>query len=213
MRRFVVDAASPDPAAIEAAADAIRGGGLVIVPTDTLYGLAANPFDDQAVERVFAAKGRASNQALPLVASDLEQVEQHIGALALDARRLAVKFWPGPLTILLPAPPSLAIAVSGGTGRVGVRVPNEPIARELCRVTGCPVTATSANRSGEPASADPDQAARSLLSGGADIDVLLDGGPTPGGPPSTIVDMTAEGIRIVRVGALGWEDIQTWLNR
>ena len=204
MRRLIVDAASPSAEAIGEAASLIASGGVVAVPTDTLYGLAADPFSADAVERVFAIKGREAAHALPLIAADADQVAEQIGALGPIASRLAAAFWPGPLTLLLAAPTTLADAVSGGTGRVGVRVPAHAVARAICRAAGRPVTATSANVSGEPASADPDVVARAL---GDRVGLLVDAGRTPGGPPSTIVDVTGTTPRLVRAGAIEWEEV------
>jgi L-threonylcarbamoyladenylate synthase len=123
--------------------------------------------------------------------------------------RLALKFWPGPLTLLIAAPAALASEVTAGTGRVGVRVPAHDVAREVCRAADRPLTATSANRSGQPATADPDEVERAL---GDDVDLLIDAGLTPGGAPSTIVDVTDAAPRLVRAGAVPWSDIQAWLS-
>jgi L-threonylcarbamoyladenylate synthase len=112
--------------------------------------------------------------------------------------------------LLIAAPSTLAPDVTGGTGRVGVRVPDNVVARAVCRAVGYPVTATSANVSGEPATADPDEVERSM---GARIDLLIDGGSTRGGPPSTIVDVTEPVPRLVRAGAISWDDIQACLVR
>ncbi len=204
-----VDPVSPGLAAIEQAARVIRAGGVVAMPTDTLYALAADPFRADAVARVFAVKGRSAERALPLIAADAEQVASAIGALPAVARRLAAAYWPGPLTLLLEAPRSLPAAVTGGTGRVGVRVPAHRVARDLCRACASPLTATSANRSGEPPTGDPDEVDRAV---GARIDLLLDAGNTPGGPPSTIVDVTGPEPRLVRAGAVSWSEVLTCLR-
>jgi L-threonylcarbamoyladenylate synthase len=191
-------------AAVRRAAAAIAAGGIVAIPTDTLYGLAANPFDAAAVGRLFAAKGRPDQRPIPLVAADRAQVAGHLGALPPLGDRLAARYWPGPLTLLIRAPDALAPAISAGTGRVGVRVPAHAVTRALCAAAGHPITATSANRSGDPATADPDEVARTM---GDRIDVLLDGGRTPGGAPSTIVDVSEPQVRLVRAGAVPWEEI------
>jgi L-threonylcarbamoyladenylate synthase len=210
MRRVFVDRDAPQRDAIQEAAKWIRNGGLVAIPTDTLYGLAADPFNAAAVARVFLAKGRLADRALPLVASDAEQVAAHLVPLGPDARSLAERFWPGPLTVLVHAPVSLPASVTGGTGRVGVRVPAHDIARAICRAVGRPVTATSANVSGAPATSDPDVVEQSL---GEHIDLLIDTGPTTGGAPSTIVDVTEQPPRLVREGAIRWTEIEGWLRR
>src|SRR4051812_49705374 len=120
MRRLVIDARRPDAMALEQAAALILAGEIVAVPTDTLYGLAADPFSASAVTRVFAAKGRGAERALALVAADVAQIEHHLGPLGPDARRLAATFWPGPLTLLVPRPATMPDAVTGGLAQVGV---------------------------------------------------------------------------------------------
>ena len=205
MLRLAADAAS-----LQVAAEVIAAGGIVATPTDTLYGLAADPFRADAVARVFAVKGRSSERALPLIAADVKQIESHLGSLPPMGRRLAEKFWPGPLTLLVGAPAALTRDVTGGTGRVGVRVPAHAVARGLCRACERPLTATSANVSGEPPASDPDEVARML---GARIDVLLDAGRAPGGRPSTIVDVTGSAPRLVRAGAIRWDQVQACVNR
>jgi L-threonylcarbamoyladenylate synthase len=209
MRRVFVDPEAPQRDALQEAAKWIRNGGLVALPTDTLYGLAADPFRSDAVARIFMVKGRTAGSALPLIAADVDQIAARLGPLSVPAERLASKFWPGPLTLLIPAPVALAREVTAGTGRVGVRVPAHDIAREICRAADRPITATSANRSGQPATADPEEVERTL---GEDVDLLIDAGPARGGAPSTIVDMTGPTPRLVREGAVGWSEIQAWLG-
>jgi L-threonylcarbamoyladenylate synthase len=209
MRRVFVDPEAPQRDALQEAAKWIRTGGLVALPTDTLYGLAADPFRADAVARVFTVKGRAEGRALPLIAADADQIAARLSPLSPLAERLAAKFWPGPLTLLIPAPAALSRDVTGGTGRVAVRVPAHDIARAICRAADRPITATSANRSGHPATADPAEVERAL---GDDIDLLIDTGLTRGGAPSTIVDVTAATPRLVRAGAVSWEDIRAWLG-
>jgi len=179
------------------------------MPTDTLYGLAADPFCAAAVTRVFAAKGRAAERALPLVAADTAQIATHLGRLTPVAARLAARFWPGALTMLVPAPAALARDVASAAGSVGVRVPAHDIARAIAAAAGRPITSTSANISGQPATDDPDEVERTL---GDRLDLLIDAGRTPGGLPSTIVDMTAAEPRLVRAGAIPWEEIDAWLR-
>jgi L-threonylcarbamoyladenylate synthase len=209
MRRVFVDPDAPQRDAIQEAATWILDGGLVSIPTDTLYGLAADPFSRDAVARVFAVKGRAAGQALPLIAADAGQVAAHLGALPAAGQRLADKFWPGPLTLIITAPSTLAADVTGGTGTVGVRVPANLIARSICAEAGRPITATSANLSGEPATADPEVVERTL---GDRLDLLIDAGTTRGGAPSTMVDVTGAEPRLVRAGAIAWDEIQAWLH-
>jgi L-threonylcarbamoyladenylate synthase len=159
---------------------------------------------------VYEVKGRPADRALPLIAADARQVSEHLTPLPAAGEALATHFWPGPLTLIVTAPPAIAADVSGGTGRVGVRVPADAVARAICSAAGRPITATSANISGVPATADPDEVERTL---GSRIDLLIDTGRTPGGAPSTIVDVVEDPPRLVRAGAIEWADIQTWLAR
>jgi len=193
---------------VHEAAKLIRAGAVVAIPTDTLYGLAANPFSEEAVLRVFAAKGRPADRPLPLVAADVDQIEVHLGRLPPRAAALAARFWPGPLTLVIAAPAGLAPQVTAGTGSVGVRVPAAAVARAVSLAVGHPITATSANISDEPGTADPAVVEASL---GDRIDLLIDGGTTPGGPASTIVDMTVNPPALVRAGAISWEQVQACL--
>ena len=204
-----VDPGAPQRDALQEAAKWIRNGGLVALPTDTLYGLAADPFRADAVARVFTVKGRAAERGLALIAADVAQIAARLGPLSLTGERLAAKFWPGPLTLLIPAPVALARGVTGGTGSVGVRVPDHDIARAICHAADRPITATSANRSGEPATADPADVERTL---GESVDLLIDTGPTRGGAPSTIVDLTGSSPWLVRAGAVSWDAIQACLG-
>jgi L-threonylcarbamoyladenylate synthase len=205
MTRVVVDPVRPDPTAIAQAAATLRAGGVVAIPTDTLYGLAADPWSSSAVARVFRIKGRRDDRALPLVAASIEQVKQWMGAMNGVAGRLAERFWPGPLTLIMRAPAGLAPEVTAGGETVGVRVPSHAVTRALCAAFERPVTATSANISGEPATEDPNQVAARL---GGGVDYLLDAGTTAGGPASTIVDVTGEQVRLIRAGAVPWKDVE-----
>jgi L-threonylcarbamoyladenylate synthase len=208
MRRLAIDARQPDAMALEEAAALILASEIVAVPTDTLYGLAADPFSTNAVARVFAAKGRAAERAFALIAADIAQIEDCLGPLSPEARRLSAAFWPGPLTLLVPRPATMPDAVTGGLAQVGVRVPAHAVARGLCRASGRPLTATSANPSGAPAPADPGDVARTL---NESVALLLDAGPAPGGAPSTIVDVSDGKVRLVRPGAVSWDEVQACL--
>jgi L-threonylcarbamoyladenylate synthase len=155
-------------------------------------------------------KGRPAERALPLIAADAAQVRRHLGPLSATGARLAERFWPGPLTILVAAPPDLARDVCADDGTVGVRVPGDPVVRAIAAGCGRPITATSANLSGEPATTDPEEVERAL---GDRIDLLIDTGRTRGGAPSTkIVDITGPEPRLVRAGAIPWDEVQAWLD-
>lgn len=197
-----VDPDSPDATAIEQAAGMLRAGLVVAYPTDTLYGLAVDPRNAAAVRRLFALKGRPETSALTLVAAGVDQVRE-AGEMTASAERLAARWWPGPLTIVIAARPVLAPETLGGGTTVGVRVPNHPAAVALARAVGFCITATSANRSGAPAVSTPDAAVEAL----PDVDAVLDGGPAPGGPPSTIVNAATREIVLVRAGAVPWDRV------
>jgi L-threonylcarbamoyladenylate synthase len=208
MRRVWVDPGAPQRDAIEEAAKWILQGRVVAIPTDTLYGLAVDPFRADAAEQLFVVKGRPPEQAIPLIAADAAQVDSTIARLTGVAERLAERYWPGPLTLVVAAPRAMAARVTAGTSTVGVRVPNHEVARAIARVCGRPVTATSANISGQPATSDPDIVEATL---GDRIELLVDSGKTIGGAPSTIVDVTMASPRLVRAGAIAWDEIQQWL--
>ena len=181
----------------------LRKGGVVAYPTDTLYGLAVDPRRDDAVETLFLVKGRNLSAAIPLIAGSVEQASE--AAEFGDAElRLARAFWPGPLSIVVPARPAVSRLLLGGGGTVAVRIPAHPVAQGLALAFGFCVTATSANLSGEPGSADPEVVARSLA---GRIDCLIDAGPAPGGLPSTIVELRDGVPVLVRAGALAWDRV------
>jgi L-threonylcarbamoyladenylate synthase len=203
MQRFIVDPYDPDPAAIAQAADVVRAGGVVAYPTDTLYGLAIDPGSETAAARLFAVKERDPASAIPLVASSVEQAAL-TGRFGPDEVRLARAFWPGPLTIVVPAASALARWIAAADGTVGIRVPAHAVARALADRFGACITATSANRSGRPAAATADDAAATL---GDRIDAVLDAGPVPGGPPSTIVVVRGGVPKLLRTGAVAWDRV------
>jgi L-threonylcarbamoyladenylate synthase len=203
-----VDPRAFRPEDLAPAVEVLRGGGVVAFPTDTFYGLAADPRQAGAVREVFARKGRAAGEALPLVAVSMESVEAFCGPLGGEGRRLATAFWPGPLSLLIDAPASVDRAVHAGTGAVAIRVPDHPVARALAGALGVPIVATSANRSGEP----PARVASALAALGETLWVI-DAGETPGGRPSTIVDARATPPRLVRDGAVPWDRVLGSLTR
>ena len=201
---FRVEAGRPDRHTLLRAAALLRGGGIVAYPTDTLYGLAANPASAAAMAQLYRIKGRPVDLAIPLIASGISQIEAAGGVLGPATRRLAAAFWPGPLTLVIPAWPGLDPSVHAGRGTVAVRVPDHPVASLLADACGWPITATSANKSGEPATMDP-EAVRLALA--VELDGLIDAGPSPGGPPSTIVDAASGAPRLLRAGAVPWDRV------
>lgn len=193
---------APDPRAIREAAALIRGGLVVAYPTDTLYGLAVDPRNAAAVQRLYELKGRPESSALTLIAADLAQVRA-AAELTVDAERLAAHWWPGPLTIVMHARPSLTRAALAGGATVGIRVPAHAVAVALARETGFAITATSANRSGEPPATVADEVATAVPC----VDAILDSGPVRGGAPSTLVDASKVPIVLVRQGVVPWSKV------
>ena len=204
-----IDSASPDPALIARAADFVRRGEVIAIPTDTLYGLAANPFDHAAVERVFAIKGRPKNNPLLLLVDSLEMASELAAQLPAPFDKLARQFWPGPLTIVVSASARLPSGVTAGTGTIGLRLPQAPIAVALIRAAGCPITATSANLSGEQDCSSAEQVERSL---GNRLPLILDGGRSSNQKPSTVIDLSSAAWHIVREGAISRREIEDCLG-
>lgn len=188
---------APLAASIEAAAAALRGGGLAILPTDTVYGLAADGENAAAVARLFRAKGRPPDKAIALLAASAEQAGAVADLEGPEMARLIARWWPGPLTVVARARVALPDGVGAG-GTVGVRVPDDAVTRAVAAALGRPLAVSSANRSGEAAVATFAEAVRDLRDW---ADLALDGGPCPLGLASTVVDCTGERLRVLRQGS------------
>jgi L-threonylcarbamoyladenylate synthase len=199
-----------EPTALAQAIAAIRNAELVVYPTETFYGLAADPYSDVAIDRLFAVKGREAAKAVALIAADTASAFAIAREVPAPARVLAEKFWPGPLTLVLPARDGFGASLLGSDGGIGVRVSPHPIACALAAGLGHPITATSANLSGEPPAITVAQA-RSVLA--ERVKVYLEGGTLAGGAPSTVVVFEAAGVRIVRAGAISEDAIKSALDR
>lgn len=174
-----------------------------MVPTDTLYGLAASITNPGAVARVAAIKGRALGTGMPVLLAASEQVAA-VGAEAPYLEELGAAFWPGGVTLVIPARPEIDPRITDARRTVAVRVPGMAVTREVCRRAGAPITGTSANRHGDP---PPTTAAEARAALGDAVDALLDGGLV-GGTASTIVDLTGDRPRILRAGAVSWDDLR-----
>lgn len=179
------------------AARVVAAGGLVAIPTESYYALGASPVNAQAVERVFQVKQRPERKPLLVLVADLMQLSHLVQSVPRAASLLMERFWPGPLTLVFVAAASLSPVLTGGTGSIGIRLPASPLLLDLLRRVG-PLTGTSANRSGASPVTTAEEVQRAV---GEDIQLILDGGRTAGGPPSTIVDVRGP-IRLVREGAL-----------
>lgn len=196
-----VDPESPDPDAIALAAAALAAGQLVVLPTDSVYGVAADPSLPGAVARLFEAKGRPRTLAIPVLVASLAQAARLV-ALDDRARRAIGAHWPGALTLVLPRKNGVAWDLGDRPGTLAVRMPDHPVALELLTQAG-PLAVTSANPTGEPTPETAD-GVRDLL--GDAVSVYLDAGPSPGGTPSTVLDLSGPEPVVLRAGALPAED-------
>jgi L-threonylcarbamoyladenylate synthase len=201
-----INSESPEPSLIRYAADQIRAGHVLGMPTDTFYGLAADPFNLRAVDRVYEIKSRMRHKPLSLLIEDVAQAEELAKPLPDEFYALAKKFWPGPLTVIVKAASKLPLKVTANTGNVALRVPNAKIPIDVIKTAGIPITATSANLSGE-AECTTALAVRDQL--GVRIPIIVDGGTSPREIASTIVDLTDDDARwkILREGAIPSQEI------
>ena len=190
--------------ALDAAVRAVSRGQAIILPTDTVYGIGCDAFAPAAIAAVLAAKGRDRQTPPPVLIASVAAVDGLARAIPEAARELMAAFWPGPLTIVVQAQPSLAWDLGDTGGTVALRVPNHPTALALLARTG-PLAVTSANRTGQPPATTADEAERAL---GESVAVVLDAGPSPVGEASTIVEATTPQLRILRAGALSREAIE-----
>ncbi len=179
--------------------EVIRSGGVVAYPTDTFYGLGADPRSEAAVERLFSVKGRGAHQPILLLLPDADAVSLWSSSVPAAAKRLMERFWPGPLTLVFAARSNVLPALTAKTGRIGLRVPGNDITRSLLVFLGSALTGTSANRTG---GSDPRTAGDVARELGDRIDLVLDGGPAAGELPSTVVDVSGERPVILRRGAI-----------
>jgi L-threonylcarbamoyladenylate synthase len=177
----------------------LRAGGVIAFPTDTAYGLGADPFCESAVRRLFEIKGRPETKPILVLVDSMEMVNQIADCASLSSivESLARRFWPGPLTLVLPALGNVPRLVTAATGSIGVRLPQAEFARRLIRALGRPITATSANKSGQPSTAS---AAEVLAQLGEDLELLVDGGTLTSPQASTVLDLTVSPPAILREG-------------
>jgi L-threonylcarbamoyladenylate synthase len=198
-----------DPECAPYAAELLRAGELVVVPTDTVYGLAAAASNEAAVRRLYAVKGRSLDKPLPLLIANTVEASA-IGEVTPVAQQLMSRFWPGGLTIVLRRQPGFRSLALAKQETVALRVPDHELVRDIIRLLGEPVTGTSANRSGARA---PVSAAEAALGLGDLVALVIDGGRAPGGVESTVVDVSQGGPRLVREGAVAREELEAALGR
>lgn len=187
------------------AVDALKRGEVIVFPTETFYGLGADAFNEAAVDRVVSLKGRRAENPIPVIVADEKMLEAVVAEIPLAANRLMERFWPGPLTLVLPAKKNLPALLLNRDGGIGVRISSHPLATRLARELGHPITATSANPSGrEPARTL--EKARAYFSG--QLEIFLDGGRLEGKKGSTVMDVSQDKIRIVREGEIPSEELK-----
>ena len=190
---------------VEQATTILKQGGIVACPTDTVYGVVAAINIEPAVERIYQIKGRPRSQALPILLADKSQMVDVAKIVPLLAWRLADKFWPGALTMVLLKAESVSNIVTGGGKTVAVRMANHPMPIAIIRGLGVPIVGTSANLSGHPSALTAEEVRTQI---GDRVDMIIDGGRCPGGIESTIVDLSGEEPRIIRQGAIPPEEIE-----
>lgn len=193
-----------DDPGIVRAADRIRSGGVVVYPTETVYGLGADPFNPVAFERIFSLKGREAEKGLILLIRGRPDLDALVANIPRTAEVLMDAFWPGPLTLVFPASPSLPEHLPGSSPTIALRMSDAPVASALLRHVGGPITSTSANLSGQPPARSAGEALDTL---GGDVDLILDGGTAPDSRPSTLVDVSVPHPRVLRPGRIAETDI------
>ena len=189
----------PSPDAVQRAAEVIKNQGVVVFPTQCLYGLAADAWNPEAIKKIFQIKHRPETNPLLILIhalSDLEKLASHIPE---TAKILMKTFWPGSLTLIFKAAPGVSALLTAGTGKIGIRIPAHPVARALVKAVGQPITGTSANLSGAPGCSRIQTLPNELIQS---VDLVLDAGPLKGGTGSTVVDITCDPPRILRSGAI-----------
>ncbi len=194
---------------ISKAVDILKNGGLIAYPTETFYGLGADATCETAVQKIFAAKGRDFRNPIALIIGKPDDLYPLVNDVPETAKKLMAAFWPGALTIVFSASGDVSPLLTAGSGKIGLRLSAHPFARKLVRQLGKPLTATSANLSAAPDCAD---ASEVILQIGNQINAIIDGGKTPGGMPSTIIDVTCDPPVILREGAVRSDTIKTSLT-
>jgi len=201
-----IEAQHPQPELIKAAADVIQRGGLVAFPTRCLYGLGADALNFKAVNRIFAVKQRSEQNPILVLIDDLSQLGQLVKRIPAVAGDLIDHFWPGKITLVFEAGDTLPDNLTGGSGKIGIRMPGHAVARDLVKAVQGPVTATSANLSGKPGCYRIDDLEPQVARG---LDLILDAGTLKGGAGSTVVDVSADTVTILREGEISAQALFT----
>ena len=209
-QRLKIQGTAADEAALEIASSAILNGSVISLPTDTFYALGADPFNLRAVEQIFRIKGRQPWKPLLLLIDSIEQAESVAQRIPDLFYEIAEEFWPGPLTIILPAAKHVPLKITGGTGTVGIRIPKSDLARNLVEAIDVPIIGTSANLTAYPPCSSAEEVLEQL---GGKIELILDSGKLTATAPSTIIDLTKDPPIIVREGAVSSEALGKYLSR
>jgi L-threonylcarbamoyladenylate synthase len=209
MVRVVVSETNIDEV-LSYAVEALLKGGIVAYPTETFYGLGVKFDREDLLKRLYDVKKRHKDKAIPLIIGERRLLPLVTESTNRKAYYLMERFWPGPLTLILPAKENISRYITANTGKVAVRMPGESFALRFARTVDFPITATSANLSGLPPAQNADAVIRYF---GDTIDLLIDGGPTPGGLPSTLLDVTGEEIVVLREGAISRKSLQEFLKK
>jgi L-threonylcarbamoyladenylate synthase len=205
-----INPARPEPSVISRAAEVLRNGGLVAFPTETVYGLGANALNEAAVAGIFAAKGRPAKNPVIVHVNDHRAAQELVAAWSDEAQVLAERFWPGPLSLVLPRQSHIPDVVTAGGPTVAIRIPRHPIARALIEASGVPLAAPSANRSNRISATTAEHVQRTLQ---GRVAMILDGGPTPGGLESTVLDLSGDSPRLLRPGLVTVLEIESALGK
>ena len=196
--------------AVHDAAKLILSGGVVALPTESFYGLAVHAMDAKAIERLFAVKQRREDNPVLILIASKEDLDSYVDNVSSRARKLVERFWPGGLTMVFYAKPNVPDALTAGTGKIGIRLSSHPVPRALAKAVGAPITGTSANRAGQPSCSTAEEVMEAV---GKDIELILDGGKTPGGKGSTVLDVTLDPPLILREGTVSRDDLSFFLSR
>ena len=202
--RFKIDSTQSLKEGVSIGAETISAGGVVALPTESFYGLSVDATNAQAVDKIFAIKKRGPELPILILISSIEELAKYVIAVPPAAKQLAKRFWPGGLTIIFESAPILPSNLTGGTGKIGIRISSHPVVRTIQRALAVPITGTSANISGTPPCTTADQVLECL---GTEVDLVLDGGPTQGKNPSTVLDVTVDPPLILREGMIRAEEI------
>jgi len=204
--RFKIDSAQSLQEGVSIGAETILGGGVVALPTESFYSLSVDATNAQAVEKIFAIKKRVSALPILILISSVGELTKYVIAVPPAAKKLGERFWPGGLTMIFESAPILPSSLTGGTGKIGIRISSHPVVHAISKALPVPITGTSANISGTPPCTTADQVLECL---GAEVDLVLDGGPTQGKNPSTVLDVTVDPPLIVREGMIKAEEIMS----